>query len=371
MDSDGNCMGIYWNIILWYNIIILFGGVVAEDIPKWPEKSITKHKPLTFWIHSSQSNDSCFVWPMANLNEWPLRRSFWLLNILPRFQIKSGHVWKFGTTDLSSSVRCKSLQNVIWHCARMFFLDMDHLFQQVVQNDSAMQMKIAQLHNSRTVNFSCLFWPPEALHLVAWRWHGTAGNMTYVWPTTRGCQNWWAARKASEAPVMEFSYVHPPAEAKSGMKSFSKHPCPHDGANSHGNDDLFVQFTIELLRVDGGISEMSSLVRGTIKMSKAFKSYIPSWVNYFPDGIKMVFFGYGRTLPVPGKSAEYHGRGNCIGRQSQIVVKRWEFKRWSYPFDNESSNIRQFWLLWMGEFEYPQNSIKLNHMRMSAGAKHP
>lgn len=58
--------------------------------------------------------------------------------------------------------------------------------------------------------------------------------------------------------------------------SFSKHPCPHDGANSHGNDDLFVQFTIELLRVDGGISEMSSLVRGTIKMSKAFKSYIPS-----------------------------------------------------------------------------------------------
>lgn len=68
---------------------------------------------------------------------------------------------------------------------------------------------------------------------------------------------------------MEFSYVHPPAEAKSGMKSFSKHPCPHDGANSHGNDDLFVQFTIELLRVDGGISEMSSLVRGIIKMSKA------------------------------------------------------------------------------------------------------
>ena len=40
MDSDGNCMGIYWNIML-------FGDVVAEDIPKWPEKSITKHKQLT------------------------------------------------------------------------------------------------------------------------------------------------------------------------------------------------------------------------------------------------------------------------------------------------------------------------------------
>lgn len=132
--------------------------------------------------------------------------------------------------------------------------------------------------------------------------------------------------KASEAPVMEFSYVHPPAEANEKMKSFFQASLPTRWsrfiANSHGNDDLFVQFTIELLRVDGGFSEMSSLVRGIIKMSKAFKSYIPSCVNYFPDGIKIVFFWYGRTLPVPGKSAEYHGRGNCIGRQSQNVVKR-------------------------------------------------
>lgn len=108
--------------------------------------------------------------------------------ILPRFQIKSGHVWKFGTTDLSASVLRKSLQNVIWHCARMLVLNMDHLFQQVVQNDSAMQMKIAHLHNSRTVKLHAYFglpktpsaMPCEALHLVAWRCHSTAGNMTYV-----------------------------------------------------------------------------------------------------------------------------------------------------------------------------------------------
>lgn len=41
MDSEGNYVGIYWNSML-------FGDFVAEDIPKWPEKAITKHTQLIF-----------------------------------------------------------------------------------------------------------------------------------------------------------------------------------------------------------------------------------------------------------------------------------------------------------------------------------
>ncbi len=55
-------------------------------------------------------------------------------------------------------------------------------------------------------------------------------------------------------------------------------------ANSHGNDDFLIQFTIELLRVDGGISKISSFVRGH---NQKIKTYITSCANYFPDGIKM------------------------------------------------------------------------------------